>query len=148
MKIQNLDENSTIGEIFQKYRAQKNLTTRDVAAYLKVKEQYILDLENDLIFTKKPALYVSGLNRSYAKFLKIDDNLLAKKLGFPHEKNEIAKKYHIIENDKYNPTQKQIIYSLLLLFISYAVFFYNLSQKDYLNSDLIIEKINNYDTKF
>lgn len=152
MKIQKLDlyfeENTTIGEIFKQYRLQNHLTISDVAAYLKLKEKDISDLEDDLIYDKKPTIFIRSLIKGYAKFLKINNKILEEKLESLSQKRESATKQHLLENDRYSPTAKQIGYALLVLIIAYSFFFHDFFVKNYLTSDLIIEKINNYDTQF
>jgi len=137
----------TIGTILKTYRTNSKISIDKVASSLNVKKQDILDLEKDLIKDKKPHTYVSGLIRSYRNLLKIDDSILDKRISEFSKNVNKSDKNKLIENNKYIYGKKYFIYAIFMLLLAYIIFFYD-SLNEKITTDLIIEKINKYETQF
>ncbi len=132
----------TIGQILRKYRIENKIKTSDIARSFNVKEQDILDLENDVIYDKKSTAYVNGLIRGYQKLLKINDPLSGQNPENLSRKGLLLNNYELPEESSYTLSPKQIIQVLFLVLISYLVFFCDFSKNDDLTTELIIERIN------
>jgi cytoskeletal protein RodZ len=121
-----IDEELPLGEILRYCRVKNKIDAQDIASFLKVKKQDIVDLENGIIHKAKSSFYVSSLVRSYADLLKIDSKLIKAKLDSHHEDTSATQVHKLIDlekSSKYTPSGRYLIYSLSLIFIVYCLLF-------------------------
>lgn len=70
---------ATVGEIFKKARQEQKLTLKKVAEKTKVREEYLLALEENRYQNLPSAVYIQGFIRNYSQILGLKpDPLLAK----------------------------------------------------------------------
>jgi cytoskeletal protein RodZ len=106
----------SIGEILKETRREKNLSIKEIANYLKVKEIDIEKVESDNFdfFDKK--LYLTGFLKSYAKFLKIDDKIIFQNIKKINIKSNIEnKKHQLIDVSESNFSIDKIIFAKITL---------------------------------
>lgn len=117
------DKDITVGELLKKHREEQKLNIADVVFNIKIKYSHIEAIESNS-FNKLPGItYALGYIKSYAKFLKVDPNLVLKKLE--QEYDFVDTEYtNIIQNQrldkKYNPIQvikENIIDFFCMLFL-------------------------------
>lgn len=133
-----IEKDAKIGDILKQYRQKNRIKIEDIAKFFNVKKQDIIDLEDNSIFEKKPKSYAISLCKTYQKLLQIEDEIL--KEHFKELSNRHAlEKEQISQNFKFILKNRQIIGIILLILISYLVFFYDFSNN--MTTDLIIEKL-------
>ena len=143
-KDKDTKQDLTIGTILKNARTKGKIKILDVVKSLKVKEQDIIDLENDKIYDRKSSFYTHGLIRSYGNFLKIDNQIITEKVNALKDKNAKLGKYKLINIDKdnkYLPSQKYVTYAILFLIIIYLISFCDFGIDRDVDSDFIIERI-------
>lgn len=147
-------DNISIGEILKNNRENANIDIARVANYLKVRANDIKSLENNDIEKIARNIYVPGLVKSYAKYLKIDAQIINEKIQeLPLRSNVEIKKHTLInigEDNKLSPSKdlafKSLIISAILIFIFLMIFSSVENNVDLINTDSIIsdiQKINN-----
>jgi len=129
-------ENSeTIGKILHKKRRELNMEISDICTYLKVKAHDIEALENENWSRVTNHLYKSGLIRSYAKILKIDNALIEEKIkALPFESNVKNQKYRLFnigEEIDLTPNRDMFFNFLLISILMFLVLLsiFNASEK-------------------
>lgn len=143
-QINSLETPKNLRQVLKERRLEINMSLEDAASYLKVKPKDLEVIENN-----DPGsinhLYITGVLRSYAKLLQIDQKVVEEKMKLlSFESNTSNTKHKLInigETLGLRPTKDQFlnfcIISILLFFIS--LFLFNMSED---HSDLItIEKI-------
>ena len=86
-----------IGEFLKERRQNLKLEITDVSSYLKVKAHDIEAIENDNLAGVTKHLYVPGLIRSYARFLKLDPKVIEENIRvLPIESNVKNKKHQLL----------------------------------------------------
>jgi cytoskeletal protein RodZ len=94
----NEDQNLTIGKILQQKRLDLKISVAEAASYLRVKSHDIEAIESDDLKLITKHLYILGLIRSYAKFLKINAETLEQKIKSISIKSNIDNKEHKLIN--------------------------------------------------
>jgi cytoskeleton protein RodZ len=70
---------SSPGQLLKQAREQRQLSQADVAGQLKLRVQWIVDIENDHFSDGSALVYVRGYLRSYAKLMQLDpERILAR----------------------------------------------------------------------
>lgn len=112
-----------IGKILKQTRESKKLSTAEIHKITKIKESYIVALENDDIGGFPAELYYKNFLKSYAKFLNLKaDELLInyESVKKEEQKNEIEEQ--IQQNTTGNrKLQKKLIITLIIAAIMCAV---------------------------
>ncbi len=87
----------SIGIILSTKRKQLNIETAKISLDLKIKVKDIEAIESEKWSDVTHNLYVVGLIKSYAKILKIDENLIEEKIkDLPIESNIKNKKHQLV----------------------------------------------------
>lgn len=147
-----LDEVS-VGQILKNKRQKLKIEADEVAAYLKIKLRDIEALENDDLHKIIKHLYIPGLLRSYAKFLKIDQRIIEEKIKLLHiESNTNNKKHQLLnigENIDLTPDQNFFVnflaLSILLFFILLSIYNFSENKKASISSDNLVEEMKKVD---
>jgi len=141
---QQIADNS-LGQILREKRQFLKMEVAEISIYLKIKSRDIEAIENDDLKHVAKHLYVPGLIRSYAKFLKIDPKLIEKKIKvLPIASNTENKKHQLLnigESDQLSPNKDSVFNFLLisiLLFLA-LLLLYNSFQNN--NASITNEKL-------
>ncbi len=149
---QSLDEVS-VGQILKNKRQKLKIEADEVAAYLKIKLRDIEALENDDLHKIIKHLYIPGLLRSYARFLKIDQRIIEEKIKLLHiESNTNNKKHQLLnigENIDLTPDQNIFVnflaLSILLFFILLSIYNFSENNSISISSDSLVEEMKKVD---
>lgn len=140
-----------IGQLLKNHRQKNNYEIKDIALYLRVKEEDLLMLENNDIDKIAKNIYIHGLIKTYGKFLKINSNLIEEKLLEINLRSNIEIKKHTLlnigENNELAPTKNTLIKSsMIFIFIfltSLIIFFNSKNNQNIINTRSIMMEINN-----
>lgn len=140
-----------IGELLKNYRQKHQYEIKEIASYLRVKEEDLLMLENNNIDKIAKNIYIPGLIKTYGKFLQISNVLIEEKLlDINIRSNTEIKKHTLLnigENNELAPTKNMVIKSsLIFMFIfltSLIIFFYSKNNQNIINTKNILLEINN-----
>lgn len=143
----------SVGQILRNKRQKLKIKIDDVAAYLKVKLRDIEALENDDLGSIIKNLYLPGLLRSYARFLKIDQRIIEEKIKLLHiEPNTNNKKHQLLnigENIDLTPDNNIFLNflaaSVLLFFILLSIYNFSENKSPIINSDNLVEELKKID---
>ncbi len=125
----------TIGEILRRKRRELKMEIADVCTYLKVKEHDIEAIENEKWNKVTNHLYKTGLIRSYAKFLKIDPQIIEEKIkSLPFESNIKNSKHRLLnigEETDLTPNRDMFFNFLLISSLMFLILLaiYNASER-------------------
>ena len=140
-----------IGELLKNYRQKHQYEIKEIASYLRVKEEDLLMLENNNIDKITKNIYIPGLIKTYGKFLQISNVLIEEKLlDINIRSNTEIKKHTLLnigENNELAPTKNMLVRSsLIFMFIfltSLIIFFYSKNNQNIINTKNILLEINN-----
>ena len=136
-EIQKTDELKTetislsLGKILQEKRRELKIEIREISSYLKIKSYDIEAIENDDIASVTKHLYIPGLIRAYAKFLRIEQETVEEKIrNLPIKSNVENKKHQLLnigENIDLTPDKDSFFNFLLISFLMFLMLlsFYN-----------------------
>jgi cytoskeletal protein RodZ len=157
MNIKNLENNSlndelenlSIGEFLKKKREDSNIEIFKVATFLKVRVNDIKSIENNDIDKIAKNIYIIGLIKSYGKFLKINNNIIDKKIcELPIKSNTENKKHMLLnigDDNELSPSLDLAFNSLvagLLIFVIFVMIFSSIENNvNLINTDNIISDI-------
>ncbi len=82
------------GKQFTFAREALGLSTKDVASKIKIREEYILDIENNKFDFPLPSIYIRGFIRNYARLLKLDVDVVMSQCPVPEFKVSDSIKHH------------------------------------------------------
>lgn len=120
----------TIGQLLKNRRQNLKMEVKAVASYLRIKSDDVLAIENDDQASVTKHLYVPGLVRAYAKFLKIDQKTIEEKiklLSIPSNvENTKHKLINVGESPEITPTKdvffNYLLIGILIFFVSLAIY--------------------------
>ena len=92
------DSEISLGQIFKAKREFLKIEIADICTALRVKVRDIEAMESNDVSNVSSFLYVPGLIRTYAKFLKIDENIVEEKLKKLSIKSNTDNKKHLLIN--------------------------------------------------
>jgi hypothetical protein len=139
---------NSVGEFLRDRRRNLKIEINDVSSFLKVKPHDIEAIEDDDLASITKHLYVPGLIRSYARFLKIDPQTIEENIRLlPIKSNTENKKHQLLnigENTDLTPNKDSFFNFLLvsiLLFLVLLSFYNSIEDKSGLitNKNLISE---------
>jgi cytoskeletal protein RodZ len=150
---QQIADNS-LGQILREKRQFLKMEVAEISIYLKIKSRDIEAIENDDLKHVAKHLYVPGLIRSYAKFLKIDSKLVEEKIKvLPIASNTENKKHQLInigESDQLSPNKDSVFNFLLisiLLFLTLLLLYNSFQNNDALiTNEKLIHELENIDS--
>lgn len=140
----------TIGQILKKAREDLNISIDDVGAILKIKNRDILALEQDDILLVASHLYIPGFIKSYGKLLKIDSELIDRKVRELNIDSNVNNKKHRLNISKKNvhsPNSEAFFNAILVFTVLYLLLFsiHQFKSEELITTQTIInefEKIN------
>ncbi len=149
-------EEISIGQILSNKRVKLKIEITEAAAFLKIKSRDIEAIENDDLSKFIKHLYVPGMLRSYAKFLKIDPRIIEEKIKLLNiQQNTHNKKHQLInigENIDLTPDKNHLfnflIFSAVLFFILLSIYNFaeNKSSKSTsIKSESLVEELKKID---
>ncbi len=149
-------KDKTLGEIFAQKRELLEINIKQAAEFLCIKKSDIILLENNKIKELQGQhLYVLGLIRSYGKFLKINSEIIEKKIkDLPQYCNVKNQQYQLInigEGSKITPSRDIFMHSLIVAIVLSLLFLliHNLNLKNSLiSSAQLISRIDNLNAKY
>ena len=114
----------TVGDILKGEREKKNITLAQVEKHIKIREKYLIAIENNdwAFFNSK--IYITGIIKNYAKFLDLDrDKMLAffrrdyERLEEVRFKKRMPKKYLAPQ------TRKIVYFGIAAIFLFFFTYF-------------------------
>ncbi|MDX2083613.1 MAG: helix-turn-helix transcriptional regulator [Rickettsiales bacterium] len=143
----------SIGQILREKRQKLKITIADAALYLKIKSRTIEAVENDDLAKIIKQLYVPGLLRSYAKFLKVDLRIIEEKIKLLHiEPNTNNKNHQLLnigENIDLTPDKDVflnfLIVTILLFFTLLAIYNFSENRTVLISSESLVEELKKID---
>jgi cytoskeletal protein RodZ len=144
-------ENLSIGEFLKKTREDAGIEINKVANFLKVRANDIKLLEDNDIDKIAKSIYINGLIKSYGKYLKINNDIIEKKLQDLSIKSNIEIKKHLLinvgEDSDLSPSFDLVINILIIAFSIFLIFLMLFSAIEnninLINTDNIISDIKN-----
>lgn len=142
-------QDKTISEILYQKRQELKIDIDEAALYLKIKKSDIEAIENGDFNNVTTHLYLLGTLRAYAKFLKIDQEIIAPKITAINVKSNVENKKHqlinIGENLDLKPTNHQFInfllISILLFLVMIFLFNFYSDKNQFINTKNIVEEL-------
>jgi cytoskeletal protein RodZ len=143
-----------LGQILREKRQFLKMEILEISTYLKIKSRDIEAIENDDLKHVTKHLYVPGLIRSYAKFLKIDPKLIEEKIKvLPIASNTENKKHQLLnigESNQLSPDKDSVFNFLLiaiLLFLALLSLYNSFQNNDALiTNQKLIHELENIDS--
>jgi cytoskeletal protein RodZ len=144
-------ENLSIGEFLKKTREDAGIEINKVANFLKVRANDIKLLEDNDIDKIAKSIYINGLIKSYGKYLKINNNIIEKKIQDLSIKSNLEIKKHLLinvgEDSDLSPSFDLVINILIIAFSLFLIFLMIFSMIEnnvnLINTDNIISDIKN-----
>jgi len=119
------EEEISLGQILQQKRQSLKMEIAEVSDYLRIKANDIEAIESDEISRISKHLYVLGLVRSYAKFLKVDQRIIEEKIKLLSIKSNVDNKKHLLlnigENTELTPGKDSVFNFLLISILLFLV---------------------------
>ena len=111
---------SSLGQILRERRQSLKMEMQEVSTYLKIRLRDVEAIESDDFARVTKHLYIPGLVRSFAQFLKIDPKIIEEEIKLLPIKSNVENKKHqllnIGENTDLTP-DKNIFFNFLLISI-------------------------------
>jgi len=115
----------SVGRILSEKRQKLNIEISEISAYLKIKSSDISAIEDDNLKAVTKHLYIPGLIKSYAKFLKIDPKIFEERIrNLPIASNVENKKHQLLnigENAKFEPDKDLVLNFFLISILLFLV---------------------------
>jgi len=114
----------SVGTLLKNTRARKKISLRDVEKHIKIREKFIVALEEDRwnIFTSK--IYIMGILKNYARFLSLDEQKILAFFRREYEKkDDVRFKERISGNYMSSDSKKTILTGFILLGILFIFYF-------------------------
>ena len=130
MTENNTEQNTelTLGEVLQQKRLELRISVQDAASYLRIKTYDIDSIESNKFDSVTKHLYILGLIRAYAKFLKVEPTIIEKGIKSVFVRSNVDNKEHKLLNIGEHidlVPEKDMFFNFLL--ISVLLFFIFLS---------------------
>lgn len=137
---------NSFGKILRNKREELRMEIAEVSSHLRIKPNDIAAIENDEIIKITTHIYIPGLLRSYAKFLRIDEKIIEEQIKFLQLKSNVDNKKHLLvnlgEGDHLAPNNnfsfQATIISFVLILLLFSIYNRYGDKSDFIaNSDLI-----------
>lgn len=143
------DDDHSLGEILKFKRQKLRIEVSTACDFLKVKSRDLIAIENNEIDKISKNIYAPGLIKSYAKYLKINQKIIEKKIKEHHFKSNIENKKHILVNigEHLELTPKKELFvncvaiSLIIFIFSLSIFSIKNKRHITLGTNEIIEEV-------
>lgn len=138
----------SIGQILKQSREEMQISIAEISKTLKIKERDLLALEQDQISLIASHLYIPGFIKSYARILKIDSNLINKKVKELNIDSNINNKKHRLVNinkkDIHSPNRETFFNAILIFAVFYLLLFFihQYQSKELITTQVIINEFN------
>lgn len=147
-------ENLPVGEFLKNIRENQAIEIEKVSKFLKVRIKDINYLESNEIDKIEKNIYIVGLIKSYANFLKVNEKIIENKILDLGLKSNVENKRHTLinigENRDLSPANdllfNAIIASVFIIIFSLVIINIFNTQRNIISSETIIsdiQKINN-----
>ena len=138
------------GEILRNKREELRMEITEVSSHLRIKPTDIEAIENDEIIKITTHIYIPGLLRSYAKFLRIDEKIIEEQIGLLQLKSNVDNREHLLvnigEGDHLKPDKNFSFHALIIVFLLILLLFpiYNRSANkgDFITNPDLISQLN------
>ncbi len=142
-----------LGEMLKKRREQLNMEVGAVSSYLRLKNRDVEAIENGDFASVTKHLYIPGLIRSYAKFLKVNSSVVEEKIKLlPLKSNVENKKYQLINlsgENNLSPNKDSffnfLLISILLFLILLSLYNSYESRGDLITNQDLVEELKRVD---
>lgn len=111
----------SVGEILRKEREKRGLDLKQVEKALKVREKFLIAVENNEWNHFSSDVYINGIIKNYSKFLNLDANKILAFFRREHSKKEEIKFRQRLSSKYLTPETKKI--ALVLIVIIFLCFF-------------------------
>lgn len=114
----------SVGTLLKNTRERKKISLRDVEKHIKIREKFIVALEEDRwnIFTSK--IYIMGILKNYARFLSLDEQKILAFFRREYEKkDDVRFKERISGNYMSSDSKKTILTGFIVLGILFICYF-------------------------
>lgn len=114
----------SVGTLLKNTRERKKISLRDVEKHIKIREKFIIALEEDKwnIFTSK--IYIMGILKNYARFLSLDEQKILAFFRREYEKkDDVRFKERISGNYMSSDSKKTILTGFIILGILFIFYF-------------------------
>jgi cytoskeletal protein RodZ len=138
----------TLGRVFKATREAQGISIEEVSRNLKVKTRYIIALEQDLFNQMTEQPYFIGFVQSYARMLKLKEEIIEEYLkNITNDCNTKNKKHQLLNLDKErtkNPSQDDLVNAVLIFTMIYLLLisFSQFKTQNLAITDLIINQLN------
>jgi transcriptional regulator with XRE-family HTH domain len=118
----------TAGEILKNQRVKKNLSLTDISKQIKIKDKYLLALENNNWSFFESRVYIEGLIKTYSRFLGLNYKKVLPFFNRDYDGEEVVSFKKRISDKYFTPQLKKIFRTLIfvLIFIFFGYFIYQL----------------------
>lgn len=124
-QIEEVPPEQSVGQFLREKRCEAKIEIAAACAYLKVKAVDIEALEEDNLECVTRHIYVLGLIRSYAKFLKISPQEIEEKIKTLSVKSNTENKSHMLinigEDLRINPSKDDFFNFLLVSILLFLI---------------------------
>jgi len=116
----------SVGALLKSKREQKKLSLSDVEKAIKVREKFVLALEEDRwdVFTSK--IYIAGILKNYSHFLGLDHKKVLAFFRREYERKEDVRFKKSVSRSYFSPDSKKAVWIsfsiAILVFTSYFIF--------------------------
>jgi cytoskeletal protein RodZ len=115
--------NLSVGDIFIRERTKKNLTVQDVEKGTRIRKRYIEAIEQTKWDQFESKVYITGLIKSYARFLGVNEEKMIAYFRRDYEKQEDLHFKKKVEAKYFHPETRKFIgiavVVIVLVFFSY-----------------------------
>ncbi len=143
------EETVSLGKLLKNKRRELNIEIAQVSNHLFIKERDVEAIENDDLAMFDKHLYINGLIRSYAKFLRINPHEIEERIKALPLKSNIENKKHkllnIGENTDLTPSRDTffnfLLISILLFLTLLSLYNFYEDKSSLLSNNDVIEEL-------
>lgn len=144
----------SIGKILREKRQASQIEIKEVCSYLKVKFTDITALENNDLESVTKHIYVLGLIRSYAKFLKIAPQIIEEQIKLLSIASNTENKKHLLinigEDPEVTPNKDSffnfLLISILLFLVLLSLYNYFENNDNLITNKTLVHELENIDS--
>lgn len=118
----------SVGDIFIRERTKRNLSLHDVEKATRIRRQYLNAIEKNKWDQFESKVYITGLIKSYAKYLGVNQEKMIAYFRRDYEKQEHIEFKKRVESKYFHPETRKIIIAgiIIIFFIFFSYFGYQL----------------------
>lgn len=116
----------SVGSLLKQSRETKKYSLKDAEKQVKIRQKYIMALENDAwdIFTSK--IYIEGILKNYSRFLELDEKKILAFFRREYEKKEEIKFKRRVQSRYLSPDSRKTITTIFVcvgcILLAYVIF--------------------------